>query len=451
MPFIPHTKSDVKEMLKTIGIDAIDPLFDEIPTSLRYGRLKTIPEGLSEQAVMRLMKERADTLTSASCYLGGGAYEHHIPAAVWDIVMRGEFLTAYTPYQAEASQGTLQVLYEFQTMMASLMGMEVANASVYEGASALAESILMAVRLQRKTVKRILIIGTVHPHYRETVHSIVSNQDIELIEVPFDPELGISTVEQLSQFENDAYAALVVQQPNFFGCLEAVDQLTDWAHAHQALMIAVVNPMAMALLKEPGKWGKKGADIVCGEGQSLGVPLASGGPYVGFICTNQVNVRQMPGRLVGRTTDLDGKDGYTLTLQAREQHIRRSKATSNICTSQALLAIAATIYMSLLGPHGLRQTASVCHTNARTLLTKLSSISGVKVVFNRPFFHEFVVRLPKSVPDILDGLQKEGIQGGLDLDPYYPELSSCLLIAVTETKTEGDLAHYANVMQALVT
>jgi glycine dehydrogenase subunit 1 len=442
MPFIPHTDNDIKEMLLAIGVDSIDSLFNEIPKELRCGVLKNIPDGMSELETMHFMQARAKQITSAACYLGAGAYEHHIPAAVWDIMMRGEFLTAYTPYQAEASQGTLQVLYEYQTMMASLMGMEVSNASLYDGATAMGEAILMAVRLQKQPRKQVFVLGTVHPHYQQTVKAIVNNQGIELVEIPYDPKTGITALEQLSMQQTQTAAALVIQQPNFFGGLEAVDQLTDWAHEHSLLVIGVVNPLAVALLKEPGQWGRKGADIACGEGQPLGVPLASGGPYFGFLCTRLASVRQMPARIVGCTVDQEGRKAFTLTLQAREQHIRRSKATSNICTSQSLLAMAATIYMSLLGPEGLKRTAAVSHHQARLLLKKLLSIPGVELVFSAPFFHEFVLRLPRPVEDILRALSLHDIQGGLCLKPYYPALGECLLIAVTETKTESDLEHY---------
>lgn len=451
MPFIPHTAEDIQQMLATIGVDSIEQLFDEIPAELICEPLDAIPEGESEAVVLRLMEERAKAISTAACYIGAGAYEHHIPAAVWDIVMRGEYLTAYTPYQAEASQGTLQVLYEFQTMMASLMGMEVSNASLYDGATAMAEAALMAVRLQRKAERRVLLFGTIHPAYRQTVHSIVKNQQIELLEVPYDPNSGCTPVEQLAEYQDESWAALIVQQPNFFGVLEEVDELTTWVHTQGALMIAVVNPLAMALLKEPGQWGDTGADIVCGEGQPLGVPLASGGPYFGFLCTRLALVRQMPGRIVGRTVDMDGVEGYTLTLQAREQHIRRSKATSNICTSQSLLAMAATIHMSLLGPVGLRQTAAVCHHNARLLAQKLSKIPGVEIVFPRPYFHEIVVRLARPVKQVLDSLSQYDIQGGFDLCTDYSELGECLLIAVTETKSEQDLEHYAQAMTDILT
>lgn len=440
MPFIPHTNPDVKEMLAEIGVSTVGDLFDEIPENLRIKNLPPIPESLTEMELARLMNKRAEQDGGLLCFIGAGAYEHHIPAAVWDIVSRGEFMTAYTPYQAEASQGTLQLLYEYQTMMASLMGLDVSNASLYDGASALAEAILMAVRLHRKNkTHRILMPRTVHPFYRQVVQTIVGQQEIEVVEVPFDLTTGRTTLAALEQCANDQITALVIPQPNFFGVLEETDALTDWAQARDAFVIGVVNPMAMALLKSPGQWGKQGADIACGEGQPLGVPLASGGPYYGFLCCKKEHVRQLPGRIAGRTVDQEGKQGFVLTLQAREQHIRRAKATSNICTNQGLLVTASTIYMSLLGPKGLRQAAMACWHNLNALKEKLTAITGVKAVFASPVFHECVVQLAKPVEPVLIELAKAKIQGGFSLRKFYPELGDCLLVCATETKTAEDI------------
>ena len=438
MPFIPHTEADVSAMLGAIGVDTIDDLFDEIPEALRSGGLTRVPEGLSEMEVARLMQERAERDGRYLNFIGAGAYEHHIPAAVWQIVTRGEYYSAYTPYQAEASQGTLQLLYEFQTMMASLTGMDVSNASLYDGASGLAEAVLMAVRAHRDA-RRILMPKTVHPHYRRVVQSIVSAQNIDLVEIDFDTKSGVT-----GEVAGEAFAALVIPQPNFFGCLEDVDRLTDWAHAQGGLVIGVVNPTAMALLKPPGLWGAKGADIAVGEGQPLGVPLSSGGPYFGFMCCKQALVRQMPGRIIGRTVDLDGKPGFTLTLQAREQHIRRAKATSNICTNQGLLVTAATIYMSLLGPEGLRRVALAAHANTQQLVAKLTQIPGVRLAFSGPRFHEAVLQLDISVATALNELEAQGITGGYDLTYLYPELGHALMVCATETKTVADLEKFAD-------
>ena len=378
-------------MLDTVGVSDIEQLFDEIPANLRSRPLQHIPPAMSEQEISRLMLQRAEQDGRPLCFIGAGSYEHHIPAAVWQIVTRGEFYSAYTPYQAEASQGTLQLIYEFQSMMTALMAMDVSNASLYDGGSALAEAVLMAIRANRKSKsQRVLVPTTVHPAYRDTARTIAGNQHIELLELPYDEQGGHVSMDSLADYEGEDIAALVIAQPNFFGVLEDVDALTDWAHRNGAMVIAVVNPVAMALLKPPGRWGEKGADIAVGEGQPLGVPLSSGGPYFGFMCSKQQHVRQMPGRLVGRTVDRDGRAGYTLTLQAREQHIRRSKATSNICTNQGLLVTAATIHMALLGGEGLRRVALACHANTRRLVEKLSS-AYLRPRFDRPCFHEVVM------------------------------------------------------------
>jgi glycine dehydrogenase subunit 1 len=440
MPFIPHTAKDVSEMLAAIGVDAVDDLFAEIPESLRTVAWPPLPPPLTEMSLGRLMRHRAAEDAGKLCFIGAGAYEHHIPAAVWEVTSRGEYMTAYTPYQAEASQGTLQLLYEYQTMMASLVGLAVSNASMYDGATALAEAILMAVRLQRSSkAARILVPQTVHPHYREVIKAIVSQQDIVVVDVPFDVNTGKISVKQLTEMAGAPVTVLVIPQPNFFGVLEDVDELTDWAHNQGALVIGVVNPMAMALLKPPGQWGQKGADIACGEGQPLGVPLASGGPYYGFLCCKQDYIRQLPGRIVGRTVDQMGTPGFVLTLQAREQHIRRAKATSNICTNQGLLVTASTIYMSLLGPVGLRKVAIASYQNGQLLMKKLTAIAGIEIVFSSIHFHEFVIKLVQPVAEFLKTLALRNIKGGFNLQRYYPQLGECLLICVTETKTTDDI------------
>jgi glycine dehydrogenase subunit 1 len=449
MPFIPHTEADVAAMLACIGAPSTDALFDEIPADLNCGGLPGIPEGLSEMHVTRLMQQRAAQDGFYSNFIGAGAYEHHIPAAVWAIVTRGEFYSAYTPYQAEASQGTLQLLYEYQTMMASLTGLDVSNASLYDGASALAEAVLMAVRANKTGCRRVLVPATVHPRYLAVARTTVKNQNIELVSVPFDKAAGITDLAALEAQSGD-FAALVIPQPNFFGALEPVDALTDWAHAHNMLAIAVVNPLALALLKPPGTWGQKGADIAVGDGQPLGVPMSSGGPYFGFMTTRQSLVRQMPGRIVGRTVDLDGQPGFTLTLQAREQHIRRSKATSNICTNQGLLVTAATIHMSLLGPEGLKSVALESHAKTRALLEKLVSVPGVERVFSSTFFHEAVIRVNSPVDDVLRALRAQGILGGHALGGDYPELADCILVCATETKTDDDLEQYQQQLQRIL-
>jgi glycine dehydrogenase subunit 1 len=451
MPFIPHTEADIREMLATIGAADVAALFDEIPESLRIEGLAGLPPALSEMEIGRLMHERARQDGRPLGFLGAGAYEHHIPAAVWAIASRGEFYSSYTPYQAEASQGTLQLIYEYQTMIASLTGMQVSNASLYDGGSALAEATLMAVRAHRKSRSaRILLPRTVHPHYRRVVLATASNQGLNLEEMREPPAAGVTAFETLRRFEGEDLTALVIQQPNFFGVLEDVDALTDWAHAEGALVIAVVNPTSLGILKPPGEWGARGADIVVGEGQPLGVPLSSGGPYFGFLTTRREYVRQMPGRIVGRTLDLDGRSGFTLTLQAREQHIRRAKATSNICTNQGLLMTAATIYLSIIGPQGLERVAEASHARTEELVAALTRVPGVRVAFDRPRFHEAVLLLDRPVAPVLEALAARGIVGGLDLAEHYPELGHALLVCATETKTSADIEAYAAALGAVL-
>ncbi|MBD3609008.1 MAG: aminomethyl-transferring glycine dehydrogenase subunit GcvPA [Gammaproteobacteria bacterium] len=443
MPFIPHTEEEIKSMLDAIGASSIEDLFDEIPAELRAEGLKIEP-GMSELEISRLMNGRAAEDGTPGVFVGAGAYEHHIPAAVWEIATRGEYYSAYTPYQAEASQGTLQLLYEFQTMIANLTAMDVSNASLYDGASALAEAVLMAVRANRKSKsKRILIPRTVNPVYRQVAHAIVRNQGIVLEELDYDREGGHIDPASLPAEPGD-FTALVIPQPNFFGVLEEVDALTNWAHSHGALVIGVVNPMAMAMLAPPGEWGSEGADIAVGDGQPLGAPLSSGGPYFGFMTCRQQHVRQMPGRIIGKTVDLDGKTGFSLTLQAREQHIRRSKATSNICTNQGLLTTAATIFMSIMGAEGLEQAAATSHANTNELSDKLAAQSGVSKVFNRPVFHESVLKFDKPVADIQGAMAEQNIVAGYDMAAEYPELAGCMMVCVTETKTSADIDNYVD-------
>ncbi|MFZ5757067.1 MAG: aminomethyl-transferring glycine dehydrogenase subunit GcvPA [Pseudomonadota bacterium] len=453
MPFIPHTPDDVTAMLGTIGVKSIDDLFDEIPARIRAEGLKHTPEGLSEMAVTRLMRERAARDEGLLCFLGAGAYEHHVPAAVWEIATRGEFYTAYTPYQAEASQGTLQVIYEYQSMIAHLTGMDVSNASVYDGGSGLSEAVLMAVRAHRKSKsKQVLVLGALNPRWKRACDAIVSNQDVGLVEVPFDAKSGVTALAELQKFAGQDFAGIVVAQPNFFGRLEDVDAITDFAHAQGWLVIAAVNPTSLAVLKAPGQWGAeaKGADIVIGDGQPLGIPLASGGPYFGFMCCKMDIVRNMPGRIIGRTVDLEGKPGFVLTLQAREQHIRRAKATSNICTNQGLAMTAATVYMSLMGAGGLEEVASISHANTRKLVTALAGVKGVTKVFDGPYFHEAVIRLPKDAAQVLAQLADKGILGGYALGRDFPQLKDCVLVCATETRTDADIEKYRSALAAVL-
>ena len=452
MPFIPHTRADVSSMLAVVGAADIDELFDEIPANLLEGNHEAgHARGMSEMEMLRLMEERARADETGPCFLGAGAYDHHIPSAVWDIASRGEFMTAYTPYQAEASQGSLQLIYEFQSMMAELTGMDVCNASVYDGGSGLAEAILMAVRAGERQSRRkkagarrsVAVAGAVHPLYVAAARNIVRHQGIEVTDLPRgdDGLLDPDAVNGLS----DPPAAVVLQQPNFFGLLEHVDEVTDQAHECGALAIACVNPLTLGLLKAPADWGTLGADIACGDGQPLGIPMASGGPSFGFICTRHALVRQMPGRIVGRTQDLEGNTGFTLTLQAREQHIRRAKATSNICTNQGLLVTAATVYLSLLGPEGLRNVAAACHARTRELVAALD----IPQRFDAPYFHECVLRPGRPPQAVVDALAARGILGGLALGPYFSDLTDCLLVCATEKRTAGDIRQFADAMGEL--
>jgi glycine dehydrogenase subunit 1 len=441
VPFIPHTETDVADMLARVGVAEISDLFDEIPPALRIAGLDGIGPAMSEAEISRFMQQRARADGEPLCFLGAGAYDHYVPAAVWDIATRGEFYSAYTPYQAEASQGTLQVIYEFQTMLASLTGLDVSNASLYDGATAFAEGCLMAVRANRKNKsRRILVPRVLSPVYRSVARAILGGQKIELVELPMLD--GRTDTAALADHAGEGFAAVAIQNPSFLGTLEEVDTLTDWAHDNGALVIGVANPMALALLKPPGQWGQTGADIACGEGQPMGIPLSSGGPYFGYMVCRKDIVRQMPGRIVGRTVDLEGTPGFTLTLQAREQHIRRSRATSNICTNQGLIATAATIYMSLLGAAGLRQVASSCNANTNTLVNALTALPGVSKVFSTPFFHEAVLQFDRPVAGVLAGLSAKGIIGGYDLTDDYPELGNAVMVCATEIRGAADIASY---------
>lgn len=451
MPFIPHTKDDIEQMLAHIGVDNIQQLFDEIPQDLLVSNLDNIPPRLDEMAVGKLMQQLQNQDGYDLNFIGAGAYEHHIPAAVWQIAARGEFYSSYTPYQAEASQGTLQLIYEYQTMMANLTAMDVSNASLYDGASAMAEAVLMAVRANRKSKsKRILVLDSINPLYQQATHSIVHNQDIELVKLNFDPQSATLDFAELEKYAGEDIAAVVVQQPNFFGALEDVNQICDWAHANNALLIGVCNPLALTLIAPPGEWGSKGADIACGDGQPLGAPLSSGGPYYGYMCTKKQFIRQMPGRIVGKTEDKNAKRGFVLTLQAREQHIRRSKATSNICTNQGLLVTASTIHMAIMGAQGLGKQAGLSYQNTHQLAAMVCKIDGVSLAFDNDYFYETAIALPVPAKDVLAAMAAKGILAGVDLSTWYPKLNNCILICATETKTSADLERYQQQLQATI-
>ena len=439
-------------MLDCIGAASTDELFDEIAPSLQNVDLSAVEEGVDEMTMLADMAARARQDESGPCFLGAGCYDHHIPAAVWDVASRGEFMTAYTPYQAEASQGTLQLIYEYQTMMASLTGMDVSNASVYDGGSALGEAVLMAVRTTQRGRRgaaasdakehRVALAGACHPLYAEAAANIARNQGVVLEATGFAAD-GTADLDALKAMTPQA---VVVQQPNFFGLIEPVDEIARWARANGALTIAVVNPLALAVLKPPGEWGGDGADIACGDGQPLGIPMASGGPSFGFICTRQRLVRQLPGRIAGRTVDRDQRTGFALTLQAREQHIRRGKATSNICTNQGLLVTAATIHLALMGAQGLHRVATSCHRKTRQLVQALASIDGVRQRFDAPCFHECVIDLGRPAAPVADALAEKGLACGLPLGRYFPELAHCLLVCATEKRTDADIALFRDAL-----
>ena len=444
MPFIPHTSEDVDAMLTQIGAADTEALFAEIPESLRCEARADIGPGLTEMQMLSKFSRRARSDEVDLCFIGAGAYDHHIPAAVWDLAGRGEFLTAYTPYQAEASQGTLQVIYEFQTMMASLTGLDVSNASVYDGGSGLAEAILMAVRANRGVRSRTVVVaGAVNPFYVQAARTITRSQGVTIVTCS-----DAQGAADLVNCEIDDPVAVVVQQPNFYGGVDDVDAAVDWAHARGALAVGVVNPLTLAVLKAPGQWGERGADIACGDGQPLGIPMSSGGPSFGFICTKQTYVRQMPGRIIGRTDDIEGRQGFVLTLQAREQHIRRGKATSNICTNQGLLVTAATIYMSLLGPTGLRRTALASHARTLQLVDALTTIPGVVRRNDGPCFNECVIDLGVDAEPIVERLAQVGILAGFPLGAIDAALAPCLLVCATEKRTDEEIDRYRVALDA---
>lgn len=451
MSFCPHTPEDIQAMLAQLKVEHIADLFDEIPQGLRQAVTHALPNPLSELDVGRLMRDRAAQDKPLICFAGAGAYQHYIPAAVWDIASRGEYMTAYTPYQAEASQGTLQLIYEYQTMMSRLLAMDVSNASLYDGASALAESCLMAVRAQKKGVPaRILMPDTVNPRYRDVLHTLCHAQGLTFERLPFDVKTGTVALKTWEAALASPCAAVVLPYPNYFGNLEAVHEICDKAHQQGAYVIALVNPLLMTVMSPPGEWGESGADIACGEGQPLGIPLAGGGPYFGFITCKEALIRQMPGRIVGRTHDTHGREGYTLTLQAREQHIRRAKATSNICTNQGLMVTAATVFMALMGDEGLSQMAQQSMVRTQSLVKALTALPGVSLAFTSVGAHEAVLLFDQPIRPLIEHMCQHGILAGVDLSNDYPSLGHALLVCCTEMTTEDDIARYAQVLKAVL-
>lgn len=437
MTFNPNTVEDRREMMEAVGISDFSQLVEAIPADIRFPKLQ-LPRLLTEMEAAARLAELADrNLAPKPGYtlLGAGSYQHFIPATVNQILSRGEFYTAYTPYQPEVAQGTLQVIYEFQSMVAALLGTEIANASMYDGATALAEGALMAVSATKKK-RRLVVSGSVHPGYRDVLRTYLSGGHVELIELPVPTTGFVTQAEDFAPYLDDSLAGVIVQYPNFFGAIEDVAAMADAVHAAGASLIVATYPQALGLLKSPGELG---ADIVAAEGQSLGVPQSYGGPYVGLLGSKMSFVRQMPGRLAGQTTDSEGKRGFVLTLQTREQHIRREKATSNICTNQGLMATAATVYMASLGPEGFREAARRSYHNAHFLAQQVSALPGWDVALESPFFNEFVVKSPRTASEINHRLLENGIIGGLDLSVVDSRLDQHLLVCATETSSRATI------------
>jgi glycine dehydrogenase subunit 1 len=436
MAYIPNTPEDVRTMLGAIGLKSLDQLFDMIPAEYRLDRPLAIPPALGEMeltAHVGAVLGRNAGGDRRPCFLGGGSYDHFIPAVVDALAARGEFYTAYTPYQPEASQGTLQATFEYQTLIAELTGMDVSNASLYDGGSAVAEAVLMAMTVTRRS-GRVVVAGTVHPEHRQILSTYLANLDPALVTVPADG--GLVDPEALAEAVTADTAAVVVQHPNFFGQLEDVEALVAAARRKGALAVVSVDPISLGLLRPPGAYG---ADIVVAEGQGLGNPLSFGGPYLGIMACREEFVRKMPGRIVGQTTDRNGKRCWVLTLQTREQHIRREKATSNICTNQGLLALRASIYLAAVGPTGLRQAAELSTRKAHYAAERLAEVPGLSPAFGGPFFKEFAVRCAADPRRVLAEVGRLGYHGGIALGSWYPDLADAVLIAVTEKRTRAEI------------
>ena len=424
MAYIPHTETERREMLDAIGLESMEQMYAELPEALRFPEL-ALPESASEMEVMeelQLLSQANLHVRQASCFLGAGAYNHYVPSVVDHILLRNEFYTAYTPYQPEVSQGTLQAIFEFQSLITFLTGMEVANASHYDGATSLAEAAILALNHHRGKRSKIVLSSGIHPQYREVLRTYLQGQQLEIV--------GDDALEQDLTTLVDANTSMIaVQYPDFFGNIQDLKALGDKAQAVGALLCVVANPIALGMLKPPSEFG---ADIVVGEGQPLGIPLSFGGPYIGFFAAKQEYVRKIAGRLVGETVDSRGQRGYVMTLTPREQHIRRGRASSNICTNQGLMALAVTAYLSTVGPAGLKQVAELCYHKAHYAAQAIDQLDRYKLWNQGPFFHEFVVRCPRPVAEINEALLDHDIIGGYDLGRDYPELEDHMLLAVTE-------------------
>ncbi|MDR7545512.1 MAG: aminomethyl-transferring glycine dehydrogenase subunit GcvPA [Armatimonadota bacterium] len=434
--YLPMTAEERAEMLRAIGRQTPEELFADIPPEIRLRRPLALPAPLGDAELLAHLRDLSDRNGHADrlvCFLGGGAYDHQIPSVVWHLAGRGEFVTAYTPYQAEMMQGELQAGYEYQTMMCELTGMDVANASMYDGASALAEAAVMARDLTRRD--EVVVSTAVHPHYRETLRTFVRHLGIEVKSIAYAD--GLTPTDALRDQVSGKTAAVIVQSPNVFGCIEDGPALAQVAHGAGALLVvAVAEPISLGVLEPPGAYG---ADIVAGEGQPLGNHLNFGGPYLGILATREAYVRRMPGRLVGMTTDTEGRRGFVLTLQTREQHIRREKATSNICTNEALNALAAAVYMAALGKTGMRRVAEVNARRAHYAKQRLCALPGVRPAFSAPTFNEFVLRMPVPPEDLNARLRRRDILGGLALHRWYPELEDGWLVCVTEARSRAQI------------
>lgn len=441
MAFLPHTKEEEKAMLQTIGVSSTEELFRDVPREFRLNRSLQMPQGFSEKAAWEKLQQLAGKNQHAGdylCFRGAGAYEHYQPSAVNHLLSRADFYTAYTPYQPEISQGTLQAIFEYQTGICELTGMDAANASHYDGATALTEAALMAVEATRRS--KIVVSSLVHPEYRETMQTYLRRRGVEIITIPY--EEGLTAQGSLEQMLTDEVAAVLLQSPNFLGSVEDLRMFGELIHAKGGLLVACVDPLSLGVLESPGRLG---ADIVVGEGQSLGLPLSFGGPYLGFMACKEKYVRRLPGRIVGKTVDRNGREGFVLTLQAREQHIRREKAGSNICSNQALCALAATIYLALMGPEGLAEAGNQCLQKSHYAMQRLATVPGVTIPFTAPFFQEFVVKTTEAPATINQRLWKAGILGGLDLSRFYPEMENHLLLCVTEMRSREEIEQLVRV------
>ena len=448
MRYIPHTEQDIKQMLAEIGVKNIDELFDSIPESLRLNNeLLALPASLPESELTEYLKElqkRNTTSEDESIFLGAGAYRHFSPILIDHLISRGEFATSYTPYQPEVSQGTLQAIFEFQTMVCLLTGMEIANASMYDGASALAEAVIMANRINRRN--EFLVSSAIHPEYRSVVETYTRGSKFDLQEVPYTAKGG-TDLEFILKNLTENTSAVVIQSPNFFGTVEKYVSLAESLSKNGTLLIvAVAEAISLGILKPPGE---RGADIVVGEGQSFGLPVSFGGPYVGFFATREKFLRQMPGRLAGETQDQNGKRAYVLTLSTREQHIRRERATSNICTNQGLCALAATIFLSTLGKQGMHEMATLNVRKAHYLKGRLANISGFGIKFETHSFNEFVLECPRPAEEVLQILKQDHIIGGYPLEQHYPELKNCLLLCATELSSQEDMDRLADKLEEM--